>query len=30
MRFIFLLEGLVFVVLASFVTRWAGLAGLIA
>ncbi|MGA2604769.1 MAG: oligosaccharide flippase family protein [Verrucomicrobiia bacterium] len=29
MRFIFLLEGLVFVVLASFAERWAGLAGLI-
>jgi O-antigen/teichoic acid export membrane protein len=29
MRFIFLVEGLVFVVLASLVARWAGLAGLI-
>jgi O-antigen/teichoic acid export membrane protein len=29
MRFIFLLEGLVFVVLASLAARWAGLAGLI-
>ena len=29
MRFVFLLEGLIFVVLASLVARWAGLAGMI-